>query len=190
MLTWDGERFLRVAWRGSSPEVIEATREPVIGPPGSPGYRIAHGEDIVSIADLADNEATRHAPAMRTWVRLGVHSYVAVALRKEERLLGAIVIYRLEVRPFTAKEIALLQNFAAQAVIAMENARLLNELQGRTRDLQESLEYQTATGDMLKVITRSKFDLQPILNTLVKSAARLCQADMATIVRRDGDFYP
>src|SRR5262249_3189384 len=87
MLTWDGERFRRVAWRGAPPEVIEATREPVIGPPGPPGYRLAHGEDVVSIADLAESEATRPAPAMQTWVRLGVHSYVAVALRKEERLL-------------------------------------------------------------------------------------------------------
>jgi PAS domain S-box-containing protein len=136
MLIWDGERFHRVAWRGASPEVIDATREPVIGPPGSPGYRIAHGEDVVSIADLAENEATRHAPAMQTWVRFGVHSYVAVALRKEARLLGAVVIYRLEVRPFTDKEIALLQNFATQAVIAMENARLLEEIRQRQQELR------------------------------------------------------
>src|SRR5262249_52344487 len=108
MLTWDGERFHRVASRVASPEALEPTREPMIGPPGSPGYRIAHGEDVVSITDLAENEATRHAPAIQTLVRLGVRSYVAVALRKKERLLGAIVIYRLEVRRFTDKEIALL----------------------------------------------------------------------------------
>jgi len=161
----------------------------VIGPPGSPGYRIAHGEDVVSVADLAENEATRHAPAMQTLLRFGVHSYVAVALRKEERLLGAIVIYRREVRPFTDKEITLLQNFAAQAVIAMENARLLGELQQRTGDLQESLEYQTATSDVLKVISQSTFDLQPVFETIVETATRLCSGDMAGLVTRDGDLY-
>ena len=111
----------------------------------------------------------------------GLRSLIVVPMLKEHELLGAIAIYRTQVRPF-ADKVELLTNFAAQAVIAIENARLLNEL-------RKSLQQQTATADALKVISRSTFDLKPVLDTLVQSAGELCQSENVQMFLRDGEFY-
>src|SRR6516162_3767645 len=181
LFTWDGERFHRVAWRGGSEEAIEASRAAVIPPPGSPGYRLVQGENFVSIADLAADEIARTTP-VQYLLRFGARSYVTVALRKEDRLLGMLTVYRQVVRSFTDKEIALLQNFAAQAVIAMENARLITET-------REALGQQTATAEVLQVINSSPGDLVPVFDAMLEKALRLCDAAFGIINTYDGELF-
>jgi GAF domain-containing protein len=141
--------------------------------------RVVHVEDLAADPDFAVPEA----------VATGRRTQLGVPLLREGAVLGSINLNRKRVEPFTERQIELVRTFADQAVIAMENARLLSELQARTHDLEESLEYQTATSDVLNVISRSTADVQPVLDTVVETAARLCGADSAGVYIREGEVY-
>src|SRR5205085_3879115 len=153
--------------------------------------RLLQGEPVVHLLDLQESEAYREGePNRRALVDLGgARTLVAVPLLRDRRVVGAVMSFRQEARRFSDKQIALLEHFAAQAVIGIENTRLLQEVKQRTEDLSESLQQQTATADVLKVISRSAFDLQTVLDTLVESAARLCDADRACVFKKSGELF-
>jgi GAF domain-containing protein len=181
--TFDGEQMYAVAVRGDAPFVKWLQdHNPVRPIPGSAAERIVRGERFVHVADRRQEPAYRDNETFRGLVDTsGIRASLSVSLRKGETLLGMINVYRQDVRPFTDNQIKLVEDFASQAVIAIENARLLNEL-------KQSLEQQTATADVLKVISRSTFDLQTVLDTLAMSAAKLCAADKGAIWQRGGEF--
>ncbi len=171
---------------GASPALIDALlNKSFVPPPGNPLDRMLRTKKPVHVVDAAAQK-TKPLSAQLA----GARSHISVPMVKQSEVVGAISIYRTEIRPFTDKQIELVTNFAAQAVIAIENTRLLNELGQRTDDLSESLEQQTATSEVLKVISSSPGELEPVFQAMLENAARVCEAKFGVLLRyTNGAFH-
>ena len=185
LLAYDGATFTTAATLGLPPRYAEYLATTADQPgPGGAARRLLDGEPIVHVSDLKDTDAYRLGePTRRALVDIGgARTFLTVALRRDGAVLGVIGIYRQEVRPYTDSQIALLQNFAAQAVIAMENARLIAETRA-------ALEQQTATAEVLGVINSSAGDLAPVFDTILEKAHSLCGAAHGTLQLYDDDTF-
>jgi signal transduction histidine kinase/uncharacterized protein YdeI (YjbR/CyaY-like superfamily) len=182
--TYDGERFRRVASHGMPVAETQGWPEGIVPDPGSALERVVNGDRVVHILDLVDTDAYRQGVASRLSLvaTTGARSALWVGLRKDDALLGVFVIYRREVRAFSDKQIALVRNFADQAVIAIENTRLLTEQ-------REALEQQTATAEVLQVINASPGNLTPVFDTILEKALRLCEAAFGSLITYDGEYF-
>jgi GAF domain-containing protein len=190
---YDGDAFRTVAVHGAPPARVEwRRREPLVRPgPLTAFARLVRTKQVVHIADYkAEQGYLDNDPFVVAVVELsGARTLVAVPMLKEDQLIGAIVIYRQEVAPFTDKQIELVTSFASQAVIAMENARLLNDLRQRTTELSESLQQQTAASEVLRVISSSPGELTPVFEAILANATRLCEAKCGILNLYESDGF-
>src|SRR5262245_3787656 len=176
-----------VALHNAPPIYAEARRrEPEWRPPPGSGLsRIILTRGVLHIADITKDSGYVWPLNQLT----GARTILMVPMLKDDVLVGVIGIYRQEIRPFSDKQVELLVNFAAQAVVAIENTRLLNELRQRTDDLSESLEQQTATAEVLQVISSSPGELEPVFQTMLENATRICEAKYGSLLRYDGKMF-
>jgi len=190
---WDGGVFHLIATHNTPPAFAEVRRRlPLRTAPENLIGRMVTTKMVVHVADLAAEQAyiDQRSPQYVAAVELGgVRTFLAVPMLKENELVGAFILYREEVRPFTDKQIALVTSFAAQAVIAIENARLLNELRQRTTDLTEALEQQRATSDLLQVISGSPGNLEPVFQAMLENAVTICGANFGNMFLYENDAF-
>src|SRR6516165_665543 len=190
----EGEAFRNVALHGAPPTFIEARRQQpllrILKDSNTVLNRMAAVKKPVQIEDIRMEPSYRgDSQRQRFLDQSGARTVLGVPLLRDNELVGGIAIYRQEVRPFGEKQIALVQNFAAQAVIAIENARLPSELRQRTTDLTEALEQQTATADVLSVISSSPGNLEPVFQAMLEKAVSICNAKFGTLFRFDGSAF-